>query len=183
MTALNYFLALFCLCLVAFSWYQAQQAKRTKQTPKRVIFFSISLALIAASFSLWNQSQGTEFATFFVLFHLSWLSWFFIFLKARPNNKPQREKFVNKVSPEKNWWYKSGVILLAGPVALTASILTSLIIARVTTEQLSNQWVLCFMLVPLVWGGLAFWIAADNKLLRPVLATLFLTTISLLGIL
>jgi len=34
----------------------------------------------------------------------------------------------------------------------------------------SNQWVLAFTLMPLLWGGLAVWLAADRQIGRPLTA-------------
>ncbi len=171
----SYLLALLCLVAAVACWRQAQVFYRQKSGTElagwwRLALLVVSVSLLWAAWLLWSPAQGTEFTLFFILFHSSWLAWLVVALQAKVKYKSKPVKTVEQLSAEKSWWYKSAVLFLAGPVALLVSIMGALALSQVVIELKSNQWVLAFTLMPLLWGGLAVWLAADRQIGRPLTA-------------
>ncbi|MCB1581446.1 MAG: hypothetical protein KDI92_00170 [Xanthomonadales bacterium] len=177
MNILMYLLALLGLLLVVICWQQAQKLGRQQRTTLRLSLVVVSLILGWLSFIAFQENEGTEFAWFFMLFHFSWLAWILLASKAHVKFNDKTVKTVKSVAAEHNWLYKSSILLLAGPVALFSSILIALCISKLFIAELANQWVLTFIIMPIIWGALATWFAADEKRLRPLLITLLLTAV------
>ena len=172
---LIYLLSLVVLGGVSVSWRRAQLAGRQHSAGAKLLYCLVSVIFICTAFLALRYVLGTEYAVFLSLFHLSWLTWIFIGFQGRVKTRSKPLKTVTSVPAEASLLYKFGVVLLAGPVALLASImlslLLSLLLSRFLIEELANQWVLTFMLVPILWGALATWFAADRLLWRPVVLT------------
>ncbi len=178
MDVVIYIAALIGLMGVALSWRQAQ-AKRLQNKPViQLLYLLVSLLLLWVLFLALNQIMGPEYALFFMLFHFSWLSWLVIVSRAQIKIKHTPTKTVSSVTAEKSWWYKSMVLLMAGPIALVCSIVLCLWISRLIVNDIGNQWVLTFILVPLIWGGLATWLAADRNVIRPVMTMAISTVVA-----
>lgn len=178
MNILMYLLAILGLLLVVICWQQAQKLGKQKRTTLRASLVVVSLLLGWLSYQAFQGNEGTEFAWFFMLFHFSWLAWILLASKAQIKFNNKTVKTVKSVVAEHNWWYKSSIILLAGPVALFSSILIALFISKLFIAELANQWVLTFIIMPIIWGALATWFAADDKPLRPLITTLLVTALS-----
>jgi hypothetical protein len=176
---LVYFLSLVVLGGVSVSWHRAQLAGRQHSAGAKLLYCLVSVIFICTAFLALRYVLGTEYAVFLSLFHISWLAWIFIGFQGRVKTRSKPVKTVTSVPAEASFLYKLGVVFLAGPVALLASIMLSLLLSRLLIEELANQWVLTFMLVPVIWGALATWFAADRLLLRPVLVTFVISLISL----
>jgi|GEM_PF-235045 len=171
----SYLLALLSLVAAVACWRQAQVFYRQKSGTKlggwwRLALLVISVLLLWLAWKFWQPQQGTEFTLFFILFHSSWLAWLVVILQAKVKYNSKSVKTVEQLPAEKSWWYKSAVLFLAGPVALLVSIMGALALSQVVIELKSNQWVLAFTLMPLLWGGLAVWLAADRQIGRPLTA-------------
>ncbi len=177
-TVLIYCLSLIAILVTVYCWYQAQLAKKNHANKKRLLFLLSSLVSTVSAFGLLWQSQGREFGTFFVIFHISWLAWLLILTQGQVKytNRIQKNK---KVPPaEYGNGFKAVVIFFAGPVALFLSICCSLLIARYSLEGLADQWVVALLLVPVIWGAMVCWFVADKKIIRPIAVTFLVILIS-----
>ncbi|WP_154222030.1 hypothetical protein [Marinicella rhabdoformis] len=174
-TYMTFVLALAVLCLVPFSWYQAQKYKKQAV---RWLWLGASMLALCGGFYLFQKQHGTEFAVFFVLFHVSWLAWIFISRQAKVKTEKQPANYVNKGPKGKPFVYKLSVFLLAGTLALLASILVSQALAKLLVSQLINQWATTLIVAPLVWGGLVTWLASDRIIYRPILVMIIFTSLS-----
>ena len=176
---LVYMMSLGALWLVVLCWHTSQRAG--KQHPRyRLVLLSISILITGCVYFGLQRSVGAEFALFLSLFHFSWVAWVFVATQARVKVKTTRPMtpMLKSVRVEKSRWYKLLVVILAGPLALFCSVLSSLLMSRLLIDELANQWVLTFILTPLVWGVLAIWFASDRYVLRPLVITLMLTLTS-----
>jgi len=173
-----YLLSLVVLGGVSVSWRRAQLAGRQHSAGEKLLYCLVSVTFICTAFLALRYVLGTEYAVFLSLFHISWLAWLYIGFQGRVKTRSKPVKTVTSVPAEASLLYKLGVVLLAGPVALLASIMLSLLLSRILIVELANQWVLTFMLVPILWGALATWFAADRLLWRPVVVTLVASLIA-----
>ena len=149
--------------------------KNKNRSLVRGLFLILSIGAFCVAVWFWSRHFGFEFSVFFALFHLTWLSWLVVAHHRRFKSNGREKNYVSRYPAEKSWWFKSAVLVMAGPMALLASIVISLGLARLLIEDSTNQWVVMFMLVPFVWGLWSFWLAADNRLLRPASVMLIMS--------
>lgn len=163
------------LCLVPYAWFQAQKHKRQAL---RWLWLGVSILALTGGFYLFQKHHGTEFSVFFVLFHVSWLSWLIIGRHAKVKSEKQPASYVSHGPKGRSFTYKFSVFLLAGTLALFSSILVSKAIAQSLVTELINQWATTLIIAPLLWGAWVTWLASDRIIYRPISAMILFTLLS-----
>ncbi|MFC3195733.1 hypothetical protein ACFODZ_15870 [Marinicella sediminis] len=168
------------LLLMIWCWFKAQQSSTGGRQLFRVMYVLLSLLLLALSHRLWSMVSGPEFSVLYVLFHISWVAWLLIASRATIKYKTYREKQTTEVKADYSRRHKCLVFLLAAPIALITAVCLAVWFSRLLVSELANQWVLTFILVPLLWGCLAVWFAAERRLIRPAVFSLMVIPLSML---
>lgn len=149
---------------------------------RRALVVSAWLILLAG-FWPWAIVSGAEFGSSYHLILLSLSAWLHVASKAErkpPNSKAGAAKSAQR-APQ-GIAKKTALLLLAGPIAGSASCIVMLTLCQWLPTNQVNQLVVTGISFPLLWAGLAVWICANPRLLYQSTA-LVLPSLASLGIL
>lgn len=76
-----------------------------------------------------------------------------------------------------------GKLILVLPFALTASILASYGSSILLVQSELNQMIMAICILPIIWGLFAYWLLADTKIFRPIVAQVCLSGLFLIPVL
>lgn len=142
--------------------------------------------LLAASVPIWAISHGIIFAVCFALLFLSPLAWLVVVFNQQ--QKPAR------VAPEKprqavafgaavKALPKHAVLALAAiPLAGVTAMQATTVLTGMLPWGRVDLMALGIYTMPVVWGSLSFWVLADSRWWRPVLAMIGISTVCSWGI-
>lgn len=134
----------------------------SKQASPKLI--AIALLFLLASIALLRQVVGLEFAIAYSFIIFSVLAWVLIALTAE-YKAPKAGSLKISSSQGSALWPKLRLFLLAGPVALLASVCWTLLLSRLMPVLAANQMVIAAFLFPVCWASLMAWVcmAADER--------------------
>lgn len=145
---------------------------------RRPLALSCGWALLILSSWLWMAGQGVEFGIVYASLAISILAWLAVAanyeVRRRHKTAPQRVEALVLPQGRSLWRH---LLLFVGvvPLAGSAAILGSVMLAHMTGWQPVNAMVSGILLMPVLWGLGAWWVCADARLQRPLLALLLCT--------
>jgi hypothetical protein len=146
---------------------------RGRLQPKRLAVTSGWL-LIAVSSSIWIRSVGAEFGTAIAAMQLPIVAWTLVMANRhirRSTGRRQEPSGLN-LPRFQSVLHHSGRFLLAVPLAACSGTMLGLATAALLPWREVDRLALAVLLVPLVWGALAYWACLERHLLRPALGLL-----------
>ncbi len=164
-------LALVCLLLSSsgvgclyFSWRRKLSSG---------LWVSLGWLLLATSLLSWSQLLGVEFGVSYALLVLSLVAWL-LALASLDRSRVNRQQLTSHPLSRPTWrtlGKHSGLMLLTVGVAGSSAALVSVGLLRLLPMQPVNTIVVAVLLLPLLWGLLAYWFCATEHLLKPTLVT------------
>lgn len=151
------------VALLYASWRKRLQLKR--------LAVACGWSLIAVSFWFWAGSAGAEFGTVIAAMQLSIVAWIFALTNRhirRSNGRRQEPAGVN-LPRFQSILHHSGRLLLVVPLAACAATTLVLAASALLPWNDVNRLAFAVLMVPLIWGALAYWACLDIRLLRPAL--------------
>jgi hypothetical protein len=148
----------------------------------RAIATATGWSLLALSMYFWVRSAGVEFGTVFGLILPALFAWVLLLLSIdRRNRKGRDERIVINAWPRFRAVLRNlGMFVMTVPLLGAVSAVCSVAFATLIPIDDINRIVLAVFLMPVLWGGLAFWACADSKPLRPLAAVTGLAAIGVM---
>ena len=143
---------------------------RKRLQPKRLVV-TCGWSLIAASLWLWIRFAGAEFGTVIGAMQLSIVAWIFVLTNRhirRSNGRRQEPVGVN-LPRFRAMLHHSGRFLVAVPLAACSGTMLVLAGSALLPWSDVNRLAFAVLMVPVMWGALAYWSCLDTRLLRPAL--------------
>ena len=133
------------------------------------LFGWLALALSGVS---WMLATGAEFGVTLALLVPSVVAWLLVFAnRQRRQGRRRDDPALDKpMRPTTVWSRHLLLFLVVVPFAAVASTLVSVAVSMLLPWQPVNAMLLVVIVMPVLWGGVAYWACADNRLLRPVAA-------------
>lgn len=141
--------------------------------------------LLAISFVLWVRVAGPEFGSVYAVLAVAPAAWLFVALHPK-RGRPARERAAARRAPRLpargRLTRNVALFFVAVPLAAVTSTLFALVASTWLPWSAIDRTVAGLLAMPVIWGLLAYWACADEKLLRPaamVVATGLLSGIAL----
>lgn len=143
---------------------------RKRLQPKRLVV-TCGWLLIAVSFWFWIRFAGAEFGTVAAAMQLSIVAWIFVLTNRhiRRSNGRQQEPVGVNLPRFRAMLHHSGRFLVAVPLAASSGTLLVLAGVGLLPWNDVNRLAFAVLMVPVIWGALAYWSCLDTRLLRPAL--------------
>ncbi|HHX83532.1 MAG TPA: hypothetical protein GX696_11205 [Pseudomonadaceae bacterium] len=145
---------------------------------QRPLALSCGWALLLLSCWLWMASKGVELGIVYALLAISILAWLAVAAnyETRRHHKTPPQRVEALVLPQGRSLGRH-LLLFVGvvPLAGSAAILGSVMLVHMTGWQPVNAMVSGILLMPVLWGLGAWWVCADSRSQRPLLALLLCT--------
>jgi hypothetical protein len=153
---------LFGTALLHLSWRRA--------TPDRAVTTAIGWLFLVGSLALWVGAAGAEYAPVFAILALPFAAWLLASVsherRERPSTTltrrslhgPELAKLLNHL----------GLFAAVVPLAGTTSSLVATALIRWWPGEAVNSMAIGVLLMPVLWGLLAFWVCATERRLRAV---------------
>jgi hypothetical protein len=158
-----------CICgaaLLYASW-------RGRLRPKRLAVTGGWL-LIAVSLALWIRAVGAEFGTAIAAMQLSIVAWTLVMANRHIRRSIGRRQEPSGLNLPRfqSVLHHSGRFLVAVPLAACSGTLLALAAVALLPWSEVDRLALAVLLVPLIWGALAYWACLERRLLPPALGLL-----------
>jgi hypothetical protein len=143
---------------------------RKRLRPKRLVV-PCGWSLIAISFWFWIRFAGAEFGTVIAAMQLSIVAWIFVLTNRhmRRSNGRQQEPVAMNLPRFQAILHHSSRFLIAVPLAAGAGTMLVLAASILLPWSDANRLAFAVLVMPLMWGVLAYWACLDTRLLRPAL--------------
>lgn len=165
------------LSLIFYAWKENKSKTPSIKTRSLVLlggWASIFISLVG-----WIQIKGTEFGLAWWCLFVALLAFILILTNAtNSKNSIDKRVYENRLVSLKRTGRGFLTFLYAGPIALTASCLLSIISSELLPLQKANSLVLAAFLFPVSWAILSYWICSTDKRLIPVGTTVLSGTLS-----
>ncbi len=137
--------------------------------------------LQAAAAFFWIRAAGVEFGAIYAVLMPALLAWLLVLYNHELRNGNQRTVQKVRISiPDSGTISRHALqLVLTIPLAGAAAAFGSAAIAALLPWNPANDLVLALILMPVLWGGGAYWCCADAQPLRPALSLSILTLASL----
>jgi hypothetical protein len=131
-------------------------------------------AALLLAIPAWVVSAGPEFGPVYLVLTLPFLAWLATVVhKAGSSDRTRAQPRSRLARPAVTTLLQHGALfLLSVPIAGAAALLFASQAATLLPLNNVDRMAAGLIAVPLIWGGLAFWICADPKTQRPALATI-----------
>lgn len=172
-----FLLSLASLALLYYCW---------RQSAAQPLFTVLAWLMMAATFALWIQGNGVIFGVCFALIVLSIQAWALIVFLHRPRAKkniPTRARVaIDWQAAVKLLPAQMGFFIASVPLAgLAAMQLTTVATGWLSWSRVDLM-ALGIYTMPVVWGGLSFWVLADTRWWRPCIALVLICVVCSWGI-
>ena len=171
-TLISIFLSLAAAGLIYYSW---------RQRGKNLLAAAGWLLAVVSVFA-WSAALGAEIGTTYAIAIFTCLVWGAVAFNAeapkavaasgaRPFQSLQRPQL-------RGVFHHSVLFLLSVPAAGVIAMMLSIALVLHLPWPLLNRAAIAIFLYPVLWGALGYWICAQERLLKPVLASAGLLTLS-----
>jgi hypothetical protein len=145
------------------SWRQRLQPKR--------LAVPCAWLLIAVSFWFWIRFAGAEFGTVIAAIQLSIVAWILVLTNrhVRRSNGRRQEPVAMNLPRFQAIVHHSSRFLVAVPLAAATGTMLVLAASVLLPWSDVNRLAFAVLMMPLMWGVLAYWACLDTRLLRPAL--------------
>ena len=156
-----------------------------KITPGEPFFaYKTSLTVLAwlgviVSLVCWVQALGAEYGVVYGIISLAFVSWLLAaknseFKVAQTKLKQHTQTWLAK----KQLLHGAATLIVAGPVALLTSGLSSLTVIKWLPFAAANKWFFAALLFPILWGLSCLWLCSADKLRGPSVCLIGLACLS-----
>lgn len=171
-TSLAYIVAALMLCSAGVKMLHAGWGNSHKTG--RIYVASGWLSILTAVI-VWSLAQGVEYGITFTLLWLAIVAWLMIGkgVERRPQKDPA-DKLNPAALSKTSLLHKCGTFLVAGPVALIATVLLTAAFAGHSPGLLENRMAVAAIAFPILWAAVMVWVSASGRLLVPTLTLVFM---------
>lgn len=167
------------LSLIFYAWKEKKDKSKSLSIRARSLVLLGGWVSIFISLMGWIQIKGIEFGLAWWCLCVALLSFFLVSTNATgTKNSIDKRVYKNRLISLKRTGRGFLTFLYAGPIALAASCLLSIISSELLPIQKANSLVLAAFLFPVTWAILSYWICSTDKRLIPVGTTVLSGTLS-----
>ena len=155
--------------LIFYCWKQRKSGSDFLSDRNLSLGITSGWLLVFSSAVAFSHSKGFEFGLVYLFLFLAIFAWLittFGNLKTSESNLVEHP-YQNQIIGFRRTTRSVTTFLIAGPLAMTSSCLSSIFICSILPIQQANALVFAGFLFPLVWALAAFWICATPKRLIP----------------
>lgn len=159
--------------LIYYSWQQRRQTWAA----------AAGWLLAFGSAFVWPRALGPEFGVTYAIIIFVCLVWvqiaFTIKIKAHSDNQSVRRPLQDLSWPGMHNCIKHGMLfLLSVPAAAVIALMLSVALVLYLPWTMPVKFAVAIFLYPVLWGALSAWICAQDKLVKPALASVVLLAVS-----
>jgi hypothetical protein len=151
---------LFGTALLHLSWRRA--------TPNRTVTTAIGWLFLVGSLALWVSAAGAEYAPIFAILALPFAAWLLAGVSQERRERPLTTLTRRSLrGPElASFLNHLGLFAAVVPLAGIVASLTTTVLIRWWPGEAVNNVAIGVLLMPVIWGLLAFWVCATERRLR-----------------
>lgn len=145
-----------------------------RQKHSTPLLIALGWGLLILSLVAWGRLLGAEYGVTYALIALSLVAWLLIGVTLKGSRLSSNTQLSVPLSrPSLRTLGKhTGLLLLTVLLAGIVSAFVGVGALRVLPMERANTVVVSILLFPLLWGALAYWYCAAERLLKPVLISL-----------